>query len=82
MNREEAMEFAQFVAMMDEVDFEKGEGKVIVFKNAVAVMEKAEGEPDTVKMQFIINKYMDAREIEIVKDEISIEDMIKAILEK
>lgn len=82
MNREEAMEFAQFVAMMDEVDFEKGEGKVVVFKNAVAVMEQAEDEPDKVKMQFIMNKYMDAREIEIVKDEISIEDMIKAILEK
>lgn len=78
MNREEAVEFAQYVAMVDGVDFEKGEGKVVVFKNAVAVMEQAKDEPDKVQMQFIINDYTDARDVE-VEDDISIEDMMRAM---
>ena len=80
MNREEAIKFSQFVAMMDEVDFGKGEGKVVVFKNAVAILEQAEDDPESVQLQFVINKYTDARDIEIV-DEISIEDMIKSVFE-
>ena len=79
MNREEAVEFAQYVAMVDGVDFEKGEGKVVVFKNAVAVMEQSKDEPDKVQMQFIINDYADARDVE-VEDNMSIEEMMKAIL--
>ena len=79
MNREEAVEFAQYVAMKDGVDFEKGEGKVVVFKNAVAVMEQAKDDEGMVQMQFIINDYTDAREVE-VEDDISIEDMMRAIL--
>ena len=78
MNREEAVEFAQYVAMVDGVDFEKGEGKVVVFKNAVAVMEQAEDDPDKVQMQFIMNNYTDARDVE-VEDDISIEDMMRAM---
>ena len=78
MNREEAIEFAQYVAMVDGVDFEKGEGKVVVFKNAVAVMEQAEDDPDKVQMQFIMNNYTDARDVE-VEDDISIEDMMRAM---
>ena len=81
MNREEAVEFAQFVAMKDGVDFENGEGKVVVFKNAVAVMEQAEDDPERVQTQFILNDYTDAREIEI-EDEMSIQDMIKAMFKE
>lgn len=79
MNREEAVEFAQYIAMVEGVDFEKGEGKVVVFKNAVAVMEQAKDDPGHVQMQFIMNDYTDARDVE-VEDDISIEDMMKAIL--
>ena len=79
MNREEAVEFAQYVAMVDGVDFEKGEGKVVVFKNAVAVMEQSEDDPERVQMQFIINDYADASDVE-VEDNMSIEEMMKAIL--
>ena len=79
MNREEAVEFAQYIAMVENVDFEKGEGKVVVFKNAVAVMEQAKDEPDKVQMQFIMNDYADARDVE-VEDNMSIEEMMKAIL--
>ena len=78
MNREEAVEFAQYIAMVENVDFEKGEGKVVVFKNAVAVMEQAKDEPDKVQMQFIINDYADARDVE-VEDDMSIEDMMRAM---
>ena len=78
MNREEAIEFAQYVAMVDEVDFEKGEGKVVVFKNAVAVMEQAKDDPEKVQMQFIMNNYTDASEVE-VEDDMSIEDMMRAM---
>ena len=78
MNREEAVEFAQYIAMVENVDFEKGEGKVVVFKNAVAVMEQAKDEPDKVQMQFIINDYVDARDVE-VEDDMSIEDMMRAM---
>lgn len=78
MNREEAVEFAQYVATVDGVDFEKGEGKVVVFKNAVAVMEQAKDDPDKVQMQFIMNNYTDARDVE-VEDDISIEDMMRAM---
>ena len=78
MNREEAVEFAQYVAMVDGVDFEKGEGKVVVFKNAVAVMEQSEDDPEKVQMQFIMNDYADARDVE-VEDDISIEDMMRAM---
>ena len=78
MNREEAVEFAQFVAMKDGVDFENGEGKVVVFKNAVAVMEQSEDDPESVQMQFIMSNYTDAREIE-VKDEMSIKEMMMAM---
>ena len=78
MNREEAVEFAQYVAMVDGVDFEKGEGKVVVFKNAVAVMEQAKDDPDKVQMQFIMNNYTDARDVE-VEDDVSIEDMMRAM---
>ena len=79
MNREEAVEFAQYIAMMENVDFEKGEGKVVVFKNAVAVMEQSEDDPERVQMQFIMNDYADARDVE-VEDNMSIEEMMKAIL--
>ena len=78
MNREEAVEFAQYIAMVENVDFEKGEGKVVVFKNAVAVMEQAKDDPEKVQMQFIMNDYADARDIE-VEDDISIEDMMRAM---
>lgn len=78
MNREEAIEFAQYVAMVDGVDFEKGEGKVVVFKNAVAVMEQAKDDPEKVQMQFIMNNYTDASEVE-VEDDMSIEDMMRAM---
>ena len=78
MNREEAIEFAQYVAMVDGVDFEKGEGKVVVFKNAVAVMEQAKDDPEKVQMQFIMNNYTDASEVE-VEDDVSIEDMMRAM---
>ena len=79
MNREEAVEFAKYIAMVENVDFEKGEGKVVVFKNAVAVMEQSEDDPGHVQMQFIMNDYTDARDVE-VEDDISIEDMMRAIL--
>lgn len=79
MNREEAVEFAQYIAMVENVDFEKGEGKVVVFKNAVAVMEQSEDDPERVQMQFIMNDYADARDVE-VEDNMSIEEMMKAIL--
>ena len=78
MNREEAIEFVQYVAMVDGVDFEKGEGKVVVFKNAVAVMEQAKDDPEKVQMQFIMNNYTDASEVE-VEDDMSIEDMMRAM---
>ena len=78
MNREEAIEFAQFVAMKDGVDFENGEGKVVVFKNAVAVMEQSEDDPEKVQMQFIMNDYADVRDVEI-EDDMSIEDMMRAM---
>ena len=78
MNREEAIEFAQYVAMVDGVDFEKGEGKVVVFKNAVAVMEQAKDDPEKVQMQFIMDNYTDASEVE-VEDDMSIEDMMRAM---
>lgn len=78
MNRDEAIDFAQFIAFKDGVDFANGEGKVVVFENAVAIIEQSEDDPEMARMQFIMTNYTDAREIE-VEDEMSIEEMMKAL---
>ena len=57
MTLQEAQEFAQFTAIMDRVDFEAGEGKVIVFNNAVIIMKQSSDHPDSMEMQIIGNQY-------------------------
>lgn len=57
MTLHEAQEFAQFTAMMDKVDFEAGEGKVLVFNNAIIIMKQADNRPDSIEMQVVGNQY-------------------------
>lgn len=57
MTLQEAQEFAKFTALVDKVDFEAGEGKVLVFNNAVIIMNQSSDNPDLVEMQVIGSNY-------------------------
>lgn len=63
LSREEAVELGQLISAMHDVDFANGEGKVVVFDNAVLIMNQDEGNPERLQAQLVVSKYerIDAR---------------------
>lgn len=63
LTREEAVELGQLISMVEEVDFANGEGKVVVFDNAVLIMSQDEDNPERLQAQLVVSKYerIDAR---------------------
>lgn len=57
INQEQAVELGQMISVMQDVDFENGEGKVVVFNNAVLILDKADDVEDSVSAQLVINDY-------------------------
>lgn len=57
LSREEAVELGQIISAIEEVDFANGEGKVVVFDNAVLIMNQDEDDPERMVAQLVVNKY-------------------------
>lgn len=57
ITREQAVELGQVISAMQNVDFSNGEGKVVVFDNAVLILNQDETDPDCVEAQLVVNKY-------------------------
>lgn len=58
LTHEQAVDFGHMVSRINNVDFQNGEGKVLVFNNAVLIMQKAdEDDREGVSAQLVINNY-------------------------
>lgn len=57
LTREEAVELGQIISAVHDVDFASGEGKVIVFDNAVLILNQNEDNPEQIQAQLVVNKY-------------------------
>lgn len=57
LSKEQAVELGQIISAMHDVDFENGEGKVIVFDNAVLILSQDEDGPEQLQAQLVVSKY-------------------------
>ena len=79
LTREEAVELGQIISAMHDVDFTKGEGKVIVYDNAVLIMNQNEDNPEQIEAQLVVNKYerVDAKVESGIDWERALEDFLR-----
>lgn len=57
LSKEQAVELGQIISAVQDVDFANGEGKVVVFDNAVLIMNQHEDDPEEMVAQLVVSKY-------------------------
>lgn len=78
ITREQAVELGKIISAVHDVDFANGEGKVLVFDNAVLIMNQDDGDPEQVEAQLVVNKY--ERIEAIVESGIDLESLFEHFL--